>query len=112
MPLSMTLLFVSIHELITELKSQKSKGVKMITLYKDENKNNKIKETIASLRQTQLPLSFKYYSVDEKIDYIFTKYNLDSREMARKVTWVLIGDYKRQSDICCMLGKEYAMYNA
>ena len=83
----------------------------MITLYKDENKNNKIKEAIASLKQTQLPLFFKYYSVDEKIDYIFTKYNLDSREMARKVTWVLIGDCKRQSDICWVKNTQCTMHN-
>ena len=51
-----------------------------------------MKEIIADLRKTQRPFSFKYYSLDEKIDCVMSKYNLDSREMAKKITWVLTGD--------------------
>ena len=83
----------------------------MIKLYKDEKKNNKMKEIIADLRKTQKLFSFKYYSLDEKIDWVMSKYNLDSREMAKKITWVLNGDCKRQYEICKILGREYAKYD-
>lgn len=83
----------------------------MLKLYKDENKNNKIKEVIADLRETQRPFSFKYYLLDEKIGWVMSKYNLDSWEMAKKITWVLTGDCKRQYEICRTLGREYAMYD-
>ena len=83
----------------------------MIKLYKDEKKNNKIKEVIADLRKTKTTFSFKYYVLDEKIDWIMSKYNLDSREMAKKITWILTGDCKRQYEICKALGREYAMYD-
>lgn len=83
----------------------------MIRLYKDEKKNDKIKEVIADLRKTQTPLSFKYYLLDEKIWWVQSRYNLDSWEMARKITWVLTGDCKRQHEICRTLGREYAMYD-
>ena len=59
---------------------------KMIKLYKDRNKNNQIKEIIADLRNTEFPLSFKYYLLDEKIDLIKQKYDIPSWEMARKIT--------------------------
>ena len=39
-------------------------------------------------------------------------YNLDSWSMARKITWILTGDCKRQYEICRTLGREYAMYDA
>ena len=84
----------------------------MIRLYKDEKKNEKIKEVIADLRKKQRLFSFKYYLLDEKIDWVMSKYNLDSREMAKKITWVLTGDCKRQHEICKTLGREYAMYDA
>lgn len=84
----------------------------MIRLYKDEKKNEKIKGVIADLRKKQRPFSFKYYLLDEKIDWVMSKYNLDSREMAKKITWVLTGDGKRQHEICKTLGREYAMYDA
>lgn len=84
----------------------------MIRLYKDEKKNEKIKEVIADLRKKQRPFFFKYYFLDEKIDWVMSKYNLDSREMAKKITWVLTGDCKRQHEICKTLGREYAMYDA
>lgn len=84
----------------------------MIRLYNDEKKNEKIKEVIADLRKKQRPFSFKYYLFDEKIDWVMSKYNLDSREMAKKITWVLTGDCKRQHEICKTLGREYAMYDA
>ena len=32
--------------------------------------------------------------------------------MARKITWILTGDCKRQHEICKTLGREYAMYDA
>lgn len=83
----------------------------MIKLYKDRNKNNQIKEIIADLRNTEFPLSFKYYLLDEKIDLIKQKYDIPSWEMVRKITWILTGDCKRQCDICNALGEEYAMYN-
>lgn len=83
----------------------------MIKLYKDERKNDKIKEVIADLRKSQRSLSFKYYSIDEKIDWIMSKYNLTSREMAKKITWILTGDCKRQHEICKNFGKEYSMYD-
>ena len=83
----------------------------MIRLYKDEKKNEKIKEVIADLRKKQRPFSFKYYLFDEKIDWVMSKYNLDSREMAKKITWVLTSDCKRQHEICKTLGREYAMYD-
>lgn len=42
----------------------------MIRLYKNEKKNNETKEIIADLRKTQTPLSFKYYLLNEKIDWV------------------------------------------
>lgn len=84
----------------------------MIKLYKDEKKNSKMKEIIADLRKKQRPFSFKYYLLDEKIDWVMSKYNLDSREMAKKIAWVLTGDCKRQHEICKTLGRKYAMYDA
>lgn len=84
----------------------------MIKFYKDEKKNSKIKEIIADLRKTQTSLSFKYYLLDEKIDWVMSRYNLDSREMAKKITWILTGDCRRQHEICRILGSEYAMYDA
>lgn len=83
----------------------------MIKLYKDQNKNNQIKEIIADLRKTQFSPSFKYFLLDEKIYLIKRKYNIPSWGMARKITWILTGDCKRQCDICNALGVEYAMYN-
>lgn len=71
-----------------------------------------MKEIITDLRKKQRPFSFKYYLLDEKIDWVMSKYNLDSREMAKKITWVLTGDCKRQHEICKTLGREYAMYDA
>lgn len=70
-----------------------------------------MKEIIADLRKTQRPFSFKYYSLDEKIDWVMSKYNLDSREMAKKITWVLTGDCKRQYEICKILGRKCAKYD-
>lgn len=83
----------------------------MIKLYKDEKKNDKIKEVVADLRKTQMPFSFKYYLLDEKIYWIMKKYKLTSREIARKITWILTGDCKRQHEICKTLGKEYTIYD-
>lgn len=83
----------------------------MITLYRDEKKNEKIKRIIADLRNTQRSLSFKYYSQEERAWWVLGKYDeCDSFNMAKKIVWILTGDCARQIEICKVLGKEYAMY--
>lgn len=56
----------------------------MIKLYKNAEKNEKIKAVIADLRKTSRPFSFKYYHMTERISWIMSHYNLESWEMARK----------------------------
>lgn len=64
----------------------------MIKLYKNAEKNEKIKAVIADLRKTSRPFSFKYYCMTERISWIMSHYELESWEMARKITWILTGD--------------------
>ena len=82
----------------------------MIKLYKTAEKNEKIKAVIADLRKTSRPLSFKYYCMDERIAWVMNRYDLESWEMARKITWILTGDCARQMQICETIGTDYAMY--
>ena len=83
----------------------------MIKLYKNETRNEKIKKIIADLRNVQTSLSFKYYTQDERTRWVLDKYpECESYNMARKIVWILTGDCARQTEICKVLGKEYAMY--
>lgn len=83
----------------------------MIQLYKNTERNDKIKRIIADLRNVQTSLSFKYYTQDERARWVLDKYpECDSYRMARKIVWILTGDCARQIEICKTLGKEYAMY--
>lgn len=82
----------------------------MIKLYKTAEKNEKIKAVIADLRKISRPFSFKYYCMDERISWVMSHYDLESWEMARKITWILTGDCARQMQICETIGTDYAMY--
>lgn len=82
----------------------------MIKLYKNAEKNEKIKAVIADLRKTSRPFSFKYYHMTERISWIMSHYDLESWEMARKIIWILTGDCARQMQICETIGTDYAMY--
>lgn len=82
----------------------------MIKLYKTAEKNEKIKAVVEDLRKTNRPFSFKYYLLDEKISWVMSHYDLESWEMARKITWILTGDCARQMQICKTIGTDYAMY--
>lgn len=48
----------------------------MIKLYKNAEKNEKIKAVIADLRKTSRPFSFKYYCMTERISWIMSHYDI------------------------------------
>lgn len=61
----------------------------MITLYKDQSKNDKLKAVIADLRSKigasdGIPWSFKYFHPDGKVRWLMEKYDIKSKAMAKK----------------------------
>ena len=84
----------------------------MITLYKDQSKNDKLKAVIADLRSkigasNGIPWSFKYFHPDGKVRWLMEKYDIKSKAMAKKILWIIMGDMTRQIEIYKALGKEY-----
>ena len=73
---------------MSDLQSD-SGGCFMITLYKDQSKNDKLKAVIADLRSKigasdGIPWSFKYFHPDGKVRWLMEKYDIKSKAMAKK----------------------------
>lgn len=81
----------------------------MIKLYKDENKNNRIKEIVADLRNRKL--NWKYLTNNECESDIVHWYGI-TYGMAKKIVWIVRGDCARQIAICNQIGSDYAMHDA
>lgn len=83
--------------------------IKMIKLWKSNERNKQFREIIAKARIDKRPFQWKYCNNKEKAIDIARRYDC-SFTMAVKVVWVICGDCARQIEICNTLGKEYAMY--
>lgn len=81
----------------------------MIKLWKDEEKNRKLREIIEQERSNNHGCSYKYQATNEKTSQLAMQYKC-SLEIAKKAVWILTGDAARQLDICNQLGPEYAKY--
>ena len=81
----------------------------MIKLWKDERKNEQLKEIIAKERVANHSIHWRYCNIEEKA-YDIARWYGCSLAMAKKVVWIICGDCARQIEICNTLGKEYAKY--
>ena len=81
----------------------------MIKLWKDEEKNRRLREIIEQERVKNHSCSYKYQTAGEKTSMLAMQYGC-SLEIAKKAVWILTGDAERQFNICNQLGPEYAKY--